>query len=489
MARFISAIRARCHQRLLFRALFYAGLGLCLVVPATVTGRGGVFSSTKHGDPNTGVQRDPGLPRGGCAQCHVLHDPSSPQPFALFAPNTNGLCYTSGCHATSGSRDIYQGPASYEASSHATSTNMVWPGFDSGVDAFAPRPKQSGDWGKCINCHDPHGYNRDGAGLIPSLAFSREEKLCVVCHDGSPALQDIRTQFHKPYRHPVATSGRHTVAEDGNSAAYGISPVDNRHAECVDCHNPHVARSGAVATFPPDAPERIRGVSRIAVTNGAPGIAPSYSYRGPSDTTPPVAEYQICFKCHSSWTTQPPSQRDLSVLFNTNNPSYHPVEAQGKNLSINPNAFVNNWSATNLMYCGDCHSSDDANARGPHGSQFRYILKRDYVASSASRTMSSAELCFDCHRYDVYANDSASNTVKGYSRFNPPAWDRGHTRHVGGDRYPCYACHESHGSTTKPHLIVTGRSPGLTNYTQTATGGTCYPTCHGSETYTINYPR
>ena len=45
--------------------------------------------------------------------------------------------------------------------------------------------------GKCVNCHDVHGYNMDGTGLIPSLLVSREEKLCLVCHDGSPAAKNI----------------------------------------------------------------------------------------------------------------------------------------------------------------------------------------------------------------------------------------------------------------------------------------------------------
>jgi len=58
---------------------------------------------------------------------------------------------------------------------------------------------------------------------------------------------------------------------------------------------------------------------------------------------------------------------------------------------------------------------------------------------------------------------------------------------VGSKRYPCGACHETHGSSSQPHLIVTGRNPGLNNYTHSASGGTCYPTCHGSKTYTVNY--
>jgi len=56
--------------------------------------------------------------------------------------------------------------------------------------------------------------------------------------------------------------------------------------------------------------------------------------------------------------------------------------------------------------------SDDINVKGPHGSANRYILKKPYTASTGRRTMSSTESCFDCHRYDTYANDQSNNTVK-----------------------------------------------------------------------------
>ena len=479
--------KAAAHESAARRFILCALAALALLsLPVLVIATGGVFSLTKHGDSTTGVQRDSALARGECAQCHTSH---SGQPYALFAPHANGLCYTSSCHSLSSTLAIYQGPSPYDASSHATGT--PWPGFDGSVDTSAPLVRPSGDSGKCTNCHDPHGYNRDGTGLIPSLLFSREEKLCVVCHDGSPG-PDVKSQFNKTYKHPIATSGIHSAAEGGNSAAYGATPSNNRHAECADCHNPHVAkREGSPRTnAPPDAPYTLRGVSRVSVINGAAGSAPAYTYRGHSDTAP-TAEYEICFKCHSSWTTRPAGQSDLALFFNTNNPSFHPVEAQGKNTNINANAFVNNWNAAKLMYCSDCHGNDDLSpvVRGPHGSLYRYILQQSYTASSSQRTMSSSEICFVCHRYDIYANDSATTTVKGYSRFNPPNSSRGHTFHVGNRRYPCYACHNSHGSTTKPHLIVTGRSPGLNNYTQSSSGGTCSPTCHGSQTYQINYAR
>ena len=83
----------------------------------------------------------------------------------------------------------------------------------------------------------------------------------------------------------------------------------------------------------------------------------------------------------------------------------------------------------------------------------------------------------------------ASRNEETGSRFNPPTYSRGHTYHVDGRRYTCYACHDSHGSADRPSLIVIGRSPGIDTYSQTSNGGSCNPTCHGNENYSINYAR
>jgi hypothetical protein len=180
----------------------------------------------------------------------------------------------------------------------------------------------------------------------------------------------------------------------------------------------------------------------------------------------------------------------LAADFNTLNASFHPVEGPGNNNNINVNSFVNGWNATRIMTCTDCHASDNPAFRGPHASTNQFILKKKSIASTARRTtttlMASTEQCFDCHLYDTYANSSSSSTVRNYSRFSG---GNGHAFHVVSERYSCYNCHETHGTATLPNLLVTGRSPGLNTYTRTASGGTCAPTCHGSESYSVTYPR
>jgi hypothetical protein len=103
--------------------------------------------------------------------------------------------------------------------------------------------------------------------------------------------------------------------------------------------------------------------------------------------------------------------------------------------------------------------------------------------------MSQDELCFSCHSFDVYANPGAPDLVRADSRFNKPGAGQGHAEHVGERSVPCYACHVTHGSPTRGHLIVTGRAPGILAFTETPTGGTCQATCHEAKTYTVNYAR
>jgi predicted CXXCH cytochrome family protein len=405
-------------------------------------------------------------------------------PHALIGPDENALCDK--CHDQPWSGGSYAGPWFYTGTSHSSSSGAIWPGPD-------PPPRiEVGAAGKCLNCHEPHGL-ADATGLVPALGLAREEKLCLTCHDGSPASTNIGVELAKPYRHPVADyTGRHQGPTESQPSDFGAAPQNNRHAECVDCHDPHV--SGPDLGGPPAAPAPSRttfGVSRVLVQNGGAGSLPSFQFAAGQDTlTTPIAEYQLCFKCHSSWTTQPTGQTDLAVQLNPANASYHPVEAAGADPNIAAGAFATGWSVSSLTRCDDCHGSDFVGApRGPHGSTYRYILKQSYIASSTTRTMTPDEICFSCHTHDAYANPAAGATVLGYSRFNQPGATMGHAEHVGQQGVPCYACHVTHGAPNQRHLLITGRSPGIISFTESPGGGTCQPTCHDAKSYTVNYAR
>lgn len=411
----------------------------CLAAASAVLAENGAFESTAHGNPITGPERVANRPRGSCGQCHEQHAAYNGTPInkhQLFAPNDDDLCFT--CHALPSANGVFPGSGAWQSSGHA---------------------RAAGDAAKCVTCHDPHGV-RDGSGLIPSLLVRREPELCVTCHDGSSAA-DIRDQLTKPYWH-------------------GMNAMANRSVACADCHNSHLAIKDRVPPVPPAASSRLAGTSRVEVANGAAGTAPRYTLRAADDPSP-ISEYEICFKCHSGYPkTQPPGQTDQAIVTNPANPSFHPIQARGRNANIDPNAWVAGYDPDALIACTSCHGTDDANIRGPHGSAYQHLLKK------ASGTTTRDDLCFSCHAYDVYGNAASTADVQAASRFNS---GQGHAFHVGLQNIPCSACHDAHGSTRYSFLIRTGRFPGITSFVETPTGGTCTSTCHAAQTYTVGYAR
>jgi predicted CXXCH cytochrome family protein len=433
----------------------------------------GILMST-----NAGYHPPSNLPLGKsdgklwCSTCHQVHGSPANDGSLLRAASETRLCTE--CHTLGGG----------SAAHLLAGTGPLWPGGQYG--SLLPADTDPTHRGACGNCHRVHGWPDPASATndYPHLLVEREENLCYTCHDGSPAVKNLRANFAKTYKHPVSLANRHTTAEEGVPARYGTA---NRHSECEDCHNPHALAGDNVPPVSPYASASLKGVPRVSVNNVNSNQV-QYIFRGADDPTP-AKEYEVCFTCHSGWTTQPAGQSNLAADFNEKNASFHPVEGPGKNLNINPAAFVNGWNPTRLTTCSDCHTSDDPTIRGPHGSTNQFILKRRTVASPARRAtttlMARDEQCFDCHNYDTYANNSASTTVKNYSRFSG---SEGHGYHVSSRRYSCYNCHETHGST-RPNLLVTGRSPGINTYTRTANGGSCNATCHGNESYSVTYPR
>jgi predicted CXXCH cytochrome family protein len=441
-----------------------ARIALCILVAGitiVAEAKNGAFRHTRHGDPMTGAQRRADYPRGSCLQCHdSLHDrhggaASLSNDSALFGPNDNDVCFT--CHTGPSAGAIFPGSASWSQGAHA----------------------RSQDANRCVTCHDPHG-NRDRAGVIPSLLSERDSALCIGCHDGSRG-KDIRRELDKPYRHQPGRS-RHLPGE--NTPSSFAATASNRHAECADCHNAHRLDSDPAPPSPPQASNRLAHVSGLQVVNGGAGSAPTYVWRTPEDSAF-ANEYEICFKCHSSWTTQPPGQSNLAAITNPANASFHPIQAAGKNLSIDPNAFVNGYTVRSMVSCTDCHSSDDSMIRGPHGSSYPHLLKKPSATTVSAQVIGPEDLCFDCHSYGTYGSTSSSEAEHRASRFNAPQ-ALGHTLHSGA-HISCYACHETHGSK-RPALIAT-RPFAIINFTQSVSGGTCTSACHVPKTYLVNYPR
>ncbi len=288
----------------------------------------------------------------------------------------------------------------------------------------------------CNQCHHPHGsYNKrliatysSGTNAYNNTTATAEEKLCFSCHRaGGEAGSDIKGEFEEAYTHPIASSGIHLDTENTENLSYSNS---KRHSECPDCHNPHRAR--LTAGIPPSVTGSLIGVGGVRRLGGE--LVPTASAQN---------EYEICYKCHSSYTLRPTTptwQKDKSWEFATSNLSYHPVEGVGKNQSIFPGAFVPPWSVSSLVYCADCHGNQNSfNPAGVHGSANRYILKKSYLKSS---TTSDFALCADCHDPDDYYAQADGLTDSNW-------------QHIPTHSIYCGYCHASHGSHQE-HLFNRG---------------------------------
>ena len=401
-------------------------LGAVLALATTARAGDLVFHLTAHGNVTAGVNRLSGVPRGHCLQCHPERQTPVLSSPVLFTVNNNTLCFT--CHAATGAGQFYAGQTAYASSSHATSANMYWPGP-------TPLARPATDAGKCLNCHTPHGA-RDAQGLISNLERFREEAACLGCHDATgPASTNISAELAKRAAHPVATvTGVHLVGESA-ATAFGTG---KRHAECVDCHNPHAGTAAGPLT----------GTSRVRVTNGVAGAAPSFTLVPATDTTA-VKEYELCFKCHSSWTTAPAGQTDLARVLNPANESMHPVEGVGKNTSaqmagsLDGGTGLPHLSPTTVLTCADCHSNDDlprtvslvagytgAVPRGPHGSSasggnaafsnamLRAPYRKDLKPKAEAYTVNDFTLCLVCHASGPFGTTGTTARTDTAFRFH-----------------------------------------------------------------------
>jgi len=241
--------------------------------------------------------------------------------------------------------------------------------------------------------------------------------------------------------------------------------VSNRHSECADCHNSHqatatAARDSAQNADGWDASRRLAGVSGVSVVNGAADSAPTYKFLSGADTNVVPAnavtrEYQLCFKCHSGFTTLTsnagltPSKfaLDKGVEFNPANTSFHPVEAPGKNAtdkmaaSLAGTSPYKMWNFTigSTIRCLNCHASgttpdttpaplpQPGSVLAPHASSNRGLLLKNYkdrvlkpeadvvvggvVVDKAAYSAGDFALCYVCHAEAPFApNGSATAT-------------------------------------------------------------------------------
>ena len=407
------------------------------------------------------------LDGSGQLQCTSCHDPHNNDrgKFLVMSNVRGALCNV--CHIKTG----------WTQTSHNLSI-ATWDGV--GTDPWPYTTWTTVRDNACQNCHQPHtAGNRQRL-----LNYVAEEDNCSACHSGHVASRNIMNEFLKFSRHPITnTTSTHDPVEP--------AIITSRHVECVDCHNPHAARSSGTPAGPLVS---LRGVNTSGTT-----------------VNPLNNEFELCFRCHADSPGKPAprtsrqiAQTNVRLEFNTANPSYHPVTGAGRNPNVP--SLISPLSPSSIIKCTDCHNNNSgpgaggSGPRGPHGSTYEPILERRYDTNDPnSYSSGDYALCFKCH--------SESSILANASGFP-------HNLHVGAGgggmggggmgsvNAPCNTCHDPHGisitqgnSANNSKLInfntsvVSPNSSGLLRYESTGTfSGRCYLSCHGMNHNPCTYP-
>ncbi|MBI3832973.1 MAG: hypothetical protein HY287_01450 [Planctomycetes bacterium] len=223
----------------------------------------------------------PDLPLGahGEVHCTTCHDPHNNElgNFLRISDQMSAICVS--CHAMSG----------WNHASHALSHK---PTIGRTVDPNEPVRYGSVGENGCLSCHKVHSAPKRQR----LLRFHREEDNCLNCHSGSVAAYNIAAEIGKRFSH----NGQfRTDVHDPKENPFTM----RRHAECVDCHNPHAVE--------PDHIGAVRG------TLGQTVKGPNLHVSGVSITGRQVDDstflYEICLKCHGDGVQRPRLQTSRQV--------------------------------------------------------------------------------------------------------------------------------------------------------------------------------
>ena len=380
-------------------------------------------------------------------QCTSCHDPHNDQNGKFLVESTYASALCLHCHD----------PKLWPGSSHRTSTR-TWNGM--GRDPWPHTSQTTVAGNGCENCHAPHN-----AGTRQRLLnFPQAEDNCLVCHSGAVAAKNLSAEFNKPSVHPVLnTSSMHDEAE-------ALIVQKNRHAACVDCHNPHAANG--VPAVRPSVGGALAGVMGV----NANGLLVQNVTR----------EYELCFRCHADSPVKASTtllrqwpEANLRRQFAPGNASFHPIVAPGRNGKVP--SLIAPWNTASLLYCTDCHNNNQGPAaggsgpNGPHGSLFAPILEQNLVWQDFQEESPSIyALCYKCH---------SRASILGDASF---PW---HRKHVVDVKAACSTCHDPHGVADNPRLInfntlyvkpAPGKGPPTFNAFATKDQA-CTLSCHGAD--------
>lgn len=291
----------------------------------------------------------------------------------------------------------------------------------------------------CSACHITSG-KKSASMRNPNI------EICFSCHGTlsqskmTVAKADITSALRKRYKHPLIETASYHSAEEDLPERNTSMP---RHVSCQDCHRIHLSNRE-------NPMEGVKGYSSKRERN-----------------IRATKEYEVCYKCHSDSANLPYNMKNKHREFDIANASFHPIEGPGRNLRVP--SLVHSLNVSSTIDCTDCHGNDDPyGAKGPHGSNYEFILKYEYRKTEGSESHKSYELCYTCHeRQSILENQSF----------------RKHKEHIVYQRIPCSACHVAHGTNKQANLIdfdlTFVRMVPMPQYMKGLEGKpVCFLTCH-----------
>ncbi len=440
-----------------------------------------------------------------CTSCHNPHVQgidTVAQNFLVRDSSNGQMCLA--CHDPARTLTGQVNPLTgWTGSIHQTATNQVANTANVGVYPTVAV-------NACTSCHMEHNAGgpsrlmRPATPAAPGVDAATQD--CISCHGGtnaniSPLPLNVYGEFSKISHLLPAGSNLHDAAEPAVLN-------NNRHATCVDCHDPHSGNRLTVFAQPPAIRPPQSGVEGVSAADGSTVLAPA------------VNQYESCFRCHGTSVGKQvlikygylPTRLvfsgdplNLIPQFSPSSTSSHPVVHPRSSPLPQPSLLTNmlnqNGTASSRLvgsqiFCTDCHASDDnrefggAGPNGPHGSIYPHILERNYQFSQAgvpggpvTNTFPTPDLsplgpyamCAKCH--------DLNNVISNAS------WAQ-HGRHISNDGFSCSVCHTAHGmgsvnpSVTGERLInfdvnVVGQNNGAPISYNHATN-TCTLTCHNA---------
>ncbi|MCL4439238.1 MAG: Ig-like domain-containing protein [Firmicutes bacterium] len=432
-----------------------------------------------------------------CVNCHGPHsasknplsaglsnsdisDPANTlNPFTTASGDISKFC--AGCHNSSPPTAVNNGSALVPYSVVFPNGNITSNGGGWNKSAYtgaSPAGHYTQGY-QCDKCHDNHGSPYSRLTLLPedpSSAPSATSGICLQCHGnqaGRPAgaanvYTDLTAGSDSTYRHPTLyNTGLHSDTETFPQS------TANRHADCHDCHDPHSANNGNPKTVntttntAPAASNDLRNATGVTVSTwpAAWNTVPGGNYTFGTVTN----EYELCFKCHSSFNGNfpaPPAgaiaETDIAKEFNPNNASFHFLGIGTSTSKTNAGTYVSPFNTNSKLYCTSCHGAAGTAVTSPgaiHGSSNRYILKAPYTTSTGTSGTGN-DLCFKCHDPNTYggvgSNPNTAASASGFSNSSKGNLHVYRTKH----RVACVKCHSAvpHGSQNKK-LLVTNSDP------------------------------